>query len=245
MKPSQKTDVAEFWNGRYASTAFSDYSRAPDEPIVNAALSRFGDVRGKTLVEIGCGPGASALFFGRQGANVIGVDVSSKAIDDLNAHCRANGITNVRGVCADAFGIDALPPVDFVFGAMILHHIEPFPRFVLSLRRLLKPGGIGCFYENSAMSDLLVFFRQHVVGKLWIPKYGDADEFPLTPGEVDELRKHFGVEVEYPEMLFFRLASLYLLGDRLASLTGTVDSFLYRRRWLLRYSYRQFITIRG
>lgn len=239
---TERSTVADFWDGIYSTTS---HAREVELPIVTAALARFGDVRGKTLVEIGCGPGAASLFFAAQGANVIAVDVSSTAIHDLNEYCARNGITNVRGVCADAFGIDSLPPADLVFGSMILHHIEPFDKFVGSLRRLVKPGGTAFFYENSAMSGLLVWFREHVVGKLWVPKKGDDEEFPLTPGEVDQIRKHFDVSIDYPELLFFGLVSDYLLRGRLRPWFGRIDAFFYGRGWLLRYSYRQFLTLRG
>lgn len=235
------TKVSAFWDDVYTATR---YAREPEMHIVQPALARFGDVRGKTLVELGCGPGAASLFFAAQGANVIAVDVSAKAINDLNDHCVRNGITNVRALCTDAFGVEELPPVDFVYGSMILHHIEPFPRFAVALRRLMKPDAVAFFYENSAMSRVLVWFRQHIVGKLWVPKYGDDEEFPLTPGEIDELRRYFNVEVEYPEMLFFRLASQYLLRGRMSGFFGAIDDAFYKRRWMVKYSYRQFLTLR-
>jgi hypothetical protein len=47
----------------------------------------------------------------------------------------------------------------------------------------------------------MIWFRQNIVGKLWVPKHGDSEEFPLTPSEVDEIRKYFEVEIVYPELL--------------------------------------------
>ena len=64
-------------------------------------------------------------------------------------------------------------------------------------------------------------------------------------GEVDQLRTHFGVSIDYPELLFFGLISDYLLRGRLRPLFGRIDAFFFRRGWLLRYSYRQFLTLRG
>ena len=77
--------------------------------------------------------------------------------------------------------ISKLGKVDFIFGSMILHHIEPFDEFARSLSNVIKPGGKGFFWENSARSKTMIWFRQNMVGKLWLPKYGDQDEFPLTP----------------------------------------------------------------
>jgi len=211
--------------------------------VLERALAFFGDIRGRSVVELGCGPGAASLYLAALGAEVTAIDVSQKAIDDLVAHCTNHGIRNVRAICTTALDIATLGPVDFVYGSMILHHIEPFDRFVPVLRQLVKPAGKAFFYENSAMSSLLIWFREHVVGKFWVPKYGDDQEFPLTPAEIRELGTQFHVEVEIPEMLFFALAGQYLLRGRLVGLLSRLDSAFYRRRWLTRYSYRQYVML--
>jgi 2-polyprenyl-3-methyl-5-hydroxy-6-metoxy-1,4-benzoquinol methylase len=234
------TNVAAFWDSIFSA---STYSRKPEIPVLDAALNHFGDIRGKTIMEIGCGPGASALYFASLGADVIAIDISAKAISDLTEFCADHGITNVRPVCVNVLDLHTVGPVDFVFGSMILHHLEPFAQFASQLRRTLKPGGKAFFYENSAASRVLVWFRQNVVGKLWIPKHGDQDEFPLTPQEIDELRKYFHVRIIHPEMMFFVLISTYLLHHRLAATFNAIDRFFYRRRWLLRYSYRQYLLL--
>ena len=114
-------------------------------------------------------------------------------------------------VIMSAMDIGELGPQDLVYGSMILHHLEPFDEFARTLRAAIRPGGKGYFYENNAASRTMVWFRRHVVGKMWVPKHGDDDEFPLEPHEVDELRKHFTVEQSFPELLYFELASSYLL----------------------------------
>ena len=155
------TDVAAFWDSIFSA---STYSRKPDIPVIDAALNHFGDIRGKTIMEIGCGPGASALYFASLGADVIAIDISAKAISDLTEFCADHGITNVRPICVNVLDISTVGQVDFVFGCLILHHLEPFGQFASQLRRTLKPGGKAFFYENSAASRELVWFRQNVVG---------------------------------------------------------------------------------
>ena len=36
---------------------------AEDDPVLLAALKHFGDVRGSTLLDLGCGAGRTSLFF--------------------------------------------------------------------------------------------------------------------------------------------------------------------------------------
>jgi 2-polyprenyl-3-methyl-5-hydroxy-6-metoxy-1,4-benzoquinol methylase len=229
-----------FWDSVYSSTP---YSRNLDLDVVEAARNHFGDLRNKAIIDIGCGPGQSSIYFASQGATVTAVDTSAKAIDDLKAICDRSHIQGVRAMCGSALDLQDLGPVDFVYGSMILHHIEPFDQFVIRLRRALKPGGKAFFYENNARSRLLMWFRRHVAGVAWVPKHGDPDEFPLTPQEISLLRDQFDVEIRYPELFFFRLISAYLLKGAFGRLFSELDRFCYRRKWLLSYSYRQYLLL--
>jgi len=215
----------------------------PQNAELRRAYEHFGDLRGRTLVDVGSGRGASSLFFASKGAHVISVDQSAVATRNLAEYCQRQEITNIHPVQLSAFELSRVGPVDFVFGAMILHHLEPFARFARELRATVRPGGKAFFFENNARSSLMIWFRQHLVGKLWVPKYGDPDEFPLTPGEVDELRRHFPVRVEIPELLMFRKISLYLLRNHVRAPFAWADRVGYRFGWLRKYSYHQYLCL--
>jgi SAM-dependent methyltransferase len=183
------------------------------------------------------------LMFALGGAEVVSIDTSAQAIERLREHCKLNDITNVRAECMSAFDIETLGRFDLVFGSYILHHLEPFDEFCRILRSVIVPGGRGFFQENNAMSDVLIWCRDHLVGHYGIPKFGDDDEFPLTPSEVKSLASHFEVRAEYPEFLFARLASRYLLKDRGMRTAKRVDDYLYRFPRVRQYSYRQFLFL--
>ena len=222
----------EFWDNIFSEGQDNPYSRvempALDKPILQRALRHFGSVENKTLIDIGCGRGATSLFFTYCGANVISVDSSKAAISNLTKYCQDNDIRNVTPVNIGAQEISKLGKADFVFGEMILHHIEPFGEFVRSLRDAIKPGGKGFFRENNARSKVLMWFRQNIVGRLWVPKHRDPDEFPLTQSEIEEIQKYFHVEIEYPDLRFFRLISGYLLRGHFRSPLVWLDNYFYK-----------------
>ncbi len=169
--------------------------------------------------------------------------MSEVAISNLSKYCIENKIVNITAGHSAAQEVSKVGKVDFVFGSMILHHIEPFEDFAATLRDTIKTGGKAFFWENSAQSKLLMWFRQNIVGKLWIPKYGDKDEFPLTPDEISKLRKHFDVEIEYPELVFFTLISPYLLREHFRTPFKKLDEFLYKFPKTRKYSYRQYLYL--
>ena len=237
----------EFWDKIFSQGQNSKYScvEMPDlnDPILQTALRYFGEVKGKKIIDIGCGSGKASLFFAYHSLNVISIDSSEVAINNLSKHCAENKINNIIPVHLSAQEISKLGKVDFVFGSMILHHIEPFEEFAATLKNTIKINGKAFFQENSAQSKLLIWFRQNIVGKFWIPKYGDEDEFPLTPDEINELKKYFHVEIEYPELLFFRLISSYLLRGHFKTPFEKFDDFFYKFHKIRKYSYRQYLYL--
>jgi 2-polyprenyl-3-methyl-5-hydroxy-6-metoxy-1,4-benzoquinol methylase len=235
------SNVVEHWDREYLGRGVE--TPDPGDPVLNAALAHFGDVRGKRLLDLGCGTGAASLFFASHGATVTAVDISPEAVRKLREHCAGARIESVTAIEGSAFDVESLGPFELVYGSMILHHIEPFADFVRILRGSLVPEGRAFFYENSAMSQLLIWFRTHVVGRLWVPKRGDEDEFPLMPQEIDLLRTRFSVEVEYPELVFFRLISSYLLRERLTTPFRWLDDRFYAVKGMRRYSYRQYLYL--
>ncbi len=244
VKATPEGNPTEFWDKLYTNDP--DRVGTPSQQValaVDSAIAYFGDLNGKTLVDIGCGNGDFSLAFAKRGANVIAVDNSRVGVETLKKRCERLGVTNVTPVVCDAMAIDSLGPCDFVFGAMILHHLEPFDQFCVALKRCMKSGGKGFFWENNAASRLLIWFRTHVVGRLWVPKWGDSQEFPLTPDEVDMLKKHVDVRVVYPNMTFFVLFSSYILKDHFSKPFVAMDKWLFKRNLLVKYSYQQYLYL--
>jgi SAM-dependent methyltransferase len=235
---STPQSTLEFWNRHYLSGAPGERT----EPIMQAALAHFGDVQGKRILDVGCGTGSAAIFFAGHGARVVGIDISSVGVQTLRDTCASKGIGVQAEVCS-AMDIENLGAFDFVFGNMILHHLEPFERFAAKLAGAIAPGGKAFFHENSARSGAMVWFREHLVGRFGIPKFGDKNEFPLEPREIEALAPYFDVRCEFPELMLFRLIPAYLLRGHLGWLGEGLDSWFYKRRFLNRYSYRQYVLL--
>lgn len=239
----QVASSAVHWETVFQNSA---YSAVPDEGVrksLGKATGFLSVAPDKTLLDLGCGGGWTSIFWARTGMRVTAVDSSPTAIARLRAKCEEEGITNLTAVVGDAMEIDQLGPFDYVYGSMILHHLEPFQEFAARLKQLLRPGGKAFFYENNGASALLIWCRTHLVGRFGIPKHGDADEFPLTPQEIDVLRSMFQVKIQFPALVFFELASVYLLRRRFMLPLRAIDNFLYNRKIGVEHSYRQYVLL--
>ena len=234
-------DSTEHWDSVYEAQAPKNVPA--DDEVGCAALAHFGDVNGRKLLDLGCGTGEYTRFFAARGGHVVAIDRSPVAIKTLHRQCADASIENVEGVVADAMDLERFGPFDLAFGSMILHHIEPFDRFVDVLAGSLRPGGRAFFYENSAMSSFLVWCRGHLVGRFGIPKKSDDDEFPLEPREIAQLGTRFDVTVEHPHVVLASLASGYLFRDHLGKQLDWVDQQLGRVDRLRRMSYLQHVKL--
>jgi SAM-dependent methyltransferase len=209
-----------------------------------------GEVKGKNVLDIGCGNGLLSVYFAKMGNQVTAIDTSPSAIRNTISLAKANGLeTLVTAHRLDIFELESLHrSFDLVVGKFILHHIEPFDQFVGKLFNIITKGGKGIFYENNSRNPILLFFRTFLVGRFGISKHGDHSEHPFEPKEIEMLGEKFDrVNVYYPGFKFFVLMTPYLFKPkhkRLISIFGKMDQWIYDHfRFLHRYSYHQIIEI--
>lgn len=157
----QEIDLRESWNrlsARYqrAHTIRTDAAHygpcAPDEN----QLRLLGDVRGKRILELGCGGGQCSIAFARQGAECVAVDLSDAQIAyarELAAQEEA-AVTFAQGDMADF--LETLPEAgfDIAFSAYAFQYVEDLGRVFRGTRRALKPGGLFVFSLDHPLNDI-------------------------------------------------------------------------------------------
>ena len=101
-----------------------------------------GDVRGKKILDAGCGGGIVCEPLARLGAQVTGLDAGTENIEAAHAHARAAGldITYVS-TTIEAYAQHHAGHFDAVLGLEIIEHVDDPALFVDSLVRLCKPKG--------------------------------------------------------------------------------------------------------
>ena len=94
---------------------------------------------GTTVLDAGCGSGAQAQWLLDQGAEVIGVDLSSRMIEEAKRRCQGRG----RFLVADLAEPLPVEPqsLDGITSSLALHYIRDWSVPLQSFASALRPGG--------------------------------------------------------------------------------------------------------
>ena len=187
------------FHDRQAQSRWTDLRACPDdlivrddeylehEPWIRPALDALGDLRGRRILDFGCGHGMAAVVLARRGARVTAFDLSGGYVFEASALAVANGV-NIAFVQANG---EQLPfadeTFDCIWGNAVLHHLD-LDRAGRELHRVLRAGGVAVFCEPWAGNPVLNWARRYLPYR---GKQRTPDEAPLTSDGIKRLRKFF------------------------------------------------------
>lgn len=105
------------------------------------ALDFLGDIRRKTVLDVGAGDGALSFLVAKRGAFVTAVDNSLEGLKLAEKNFQKN---DTRGsfLLADVYDIPLLDcSVDAILSCDVIEHLENPEAHLKEIHRLLKPGG--------------------------------------------------------------------------------------------------------
>jgi SAM-dependent methyltransferase len=109
-----------------------------------AILNLLSDLRGKSLIDVCCGPGVYSVEFAKKGACVVGLDVSRRMLD------KAKSIAKMANTKLTLQHSDAhfLPFLDESFDVAVLILSILNARIVQEAARVLRPNGLLLFSDT-------------------------------------------------------------------------------------------------
>jgi SAM-dependent methyltransferase len=185
-----------------------------------------GDLRGRDVLEVGCGLGALSTLLARSGARVHAFDLSPRSIEVARRRAEMHGVGDAVELTIAAG--EAMPyadeSFDVVVGKGVLHHLD-VDLAAPELHRVLRPGGRAAFTEPLGTNPVIAFARDHLPYPRKNPR--GADE-PLDYDAIHAWGAPFR-EFEYREIeLLYSLQRALGINRPLPALARADDRILER-----------------
>jgi 2-polyprenyl-6-hydroxyphenyl methylase / 3-demethylubiquinone-9 3-methyltransferase len=106
-------------------------------------IDQLAAIKGKNVVDVGCGGGILAESMARRGANVLGVDLADKPLKVAQLHAMEAGVANLdyRSIAAEALALEQPGHFDVVTCMEMLEHVPDPASVVKACTDMVKPGG--------------------------------------------------------------------------------------------------------
>jgi len=158
-------------------------------PEMRYITHRLGNIKGKSLLDVGCGLGEASVYFALLGADVTSSDLSQGMLDATTRLARSNGVS-VKQHVASAEDLQ-LPPeakFDIIYAGNLLHHVD-IEETIIRIKPHLAVGGMFVTWDPLAYNPAINVYRS-MARDVRTP-----DEHPLKWHDIKLFRQHF-VKVE-------------------------------------------------
>ena len=172
-------------------------------------------LRGKRVLDVGCGGGLLSEGMAVRGADVTGIDLSEKALGVARLHLLDSGQqVDYRKVAAEQLAAEMPAAFDIVTCLEMLEHVPDPASIVASCARLVKPGGrvfFSTINRNPKAYLFAVIGAEYVLQML--PKGTHDFARFIKPSELARWCKQSGLEPdEVVGMTYNPLTGRYALG---------------------------------
>ena len=227
-----KDDVAQFWDEKYAIFNV-DEEVDGDLNLVDQDI----DLKDKKILIVAVGTGKEVVRAARMGADVYGIDISSKAVKNARAMLQLNSLDGTIIVGDGAETAFESGFFDMVWGSAVLHHLD-HEKFSKELDRILADDGVAIWTdEPTFFNPLLKFAYETLFGKgrigrrkkvLFFTRRGDELEKPIEQLDLAYYEDVFVINKVPCEFMFIeKISHVVFPGNgKMYELFGKIDSFL-------------------
>lgn len=173
-------------------------------------------LKGKTVLDVGCGGGLLSEGMAARGAQVTGIDLSEKPLGVAKLHLLESGLSvNYRMVSAEALAEEAPGTFDVVTCLEMLEHVPNPMSTIIACAKLVKPGGKVFFstINRNPKAYLLAVIGAEYILKMLPKGTHDYGRF-IKPSELSRWSRIAGLTPEAPVGLTYNpLSKIYSLGQ--------------------------------
>lgn len=162
-------------------------------------IDSLAPVAGQRMVDVGCGGGILADSLARRGAQVLGIDLATKALKVAQLHALEAATKGVkyREISAEALAAEMSGQFDAVTCMEMLEHVPDPASVVKACATLVKPGGwvfFSTINRNAKAFALAIVGAEYVMGML--PRGTHEYAKLLRPSELASHCRAAGLELQ-------------------------------------------------
>jgi SAM-dependent methyltransferase len=189
--PGGRLNAEENFHDEWASTEDAlridvrKMNEACTAPEIRFIRSVLGNLKGKSLLDLGCGLGEASVYFALEGANVTASDLSQLMLDFTKRLAEKNRVqvrTHKAAAEQLAFGRDV--KFDIIYAGNLFHHVEIEPA-LRNMVRHLQPDGLLVSWDPVAYNPAINAYRVSA------QQVRTPDEHPLRLRDIRLFRSYF------------------------------------------------------
>ncbi len=179
-------------------------------------IDRLASLKGRQVVDVGCGGGILAESMARRGASVLGIDLSTKPLKVARLHALESGVQGLdyEETSAEALAEQRPFGFDVVTCMEMLEHVPQPASVVRACAKLARPGGWVFF---STLNRNFKSFMLAIVGAEYVlsllPRGTHSYARLIRPSELAQQARDAGLELhEVLGMTYNPLTRRFALG---------------------------------
>ncbi|NOT13141.1 MAG: bifunctional 2-polyprenyl-6-hydroxyphenol methylase/3-demethylubiquinol 3-O-methyltransferase UbiG [Methylococcaceae bacterium] len=167
-------------------------------PLRIKFIQDYANIIQKRIVDVGCGGGILSEGLAREGAVVLGIDLSEDLVDIADLHSLESGIgAEYRKISAEALANEEPEGFDHVVCMEMLEHVPKPGSIIQACAKLVKPGGMVFFSTLNRKPKaylLAIVAAEHVLKML--PKGTHDYKTFIKPSELCQSARAAGLELQ-------------------------------------------------
>ena len=167
-------------------------------PLRLRFIQDYADLKGKRIVDVGCGGGILTEGLAKQGADALGIDLSEDLIDIADLHGLESGVkASYKKISAEALAEQEPEGFDHVTCMEMLEHVPDPGSIISSCAKMVKPGGMVFFSTLNRVPKaylLAIVAAEHVLKM--VPKGTHEYKTFIKPSELSQTARQAGLELQ-------------------------------------------------